>query len=144
MQTILMVIGGLIGLMIILFITAVILNIFGISENDILELTTALQFLYRIFFPIAIIAYLYPKYKYRDLHYKDELTIIYLLVLVLFMISNNLVRWKYKRLYKHRKPRYNQLNYIEGRGIVGILLAIFMVSTMGIAVIIFFIKKYLL
>jgi hypothetical protein len=135
---------GFIGFIIILLITDKILYIFGFSGRDVFDLTYVLQFLFKIFFPISLIMFLYPKLKYKNIHYFDDFSELYFFSLIMIIVLTKLIRRKYKRLYKYQKTRYKYLKPHEEKGLTMLLLWIFYIPTAGIIILWVFIKKYFL
>jgi len=129
-----------------LFIIPLTLRHFGLSTDKILDLTYALRFVYRIFYPIAILAFIFPKIKCKDLNYIEPLTVIYLSFLTLAVIFNNLFDWKYKKVPQKRNifssSSYSSIQ--DDKAVAGLLIYIFFTPVVGIIVIIFLIMKYFL
>lgn len=130
-----------------LFITPSVLRYFGLSTDKILDLTYALRFLYRIFYPIAIFAFAFPKIKCKDLNYIEPLTVIYFSFLTLAVIINNLLDWKYKKIPQTMTSIFSsssRSSIQEDKVVTGLLIYIYFTPVLGIIVIIFLIKKYFL
>ena len=147
MNSIFYVIIYLIILSLILFITSKSLSMFGLSDNKFLDLTYAFRFLYRIFYPIAVFAFVYPKIEYRNWGYIEPLTLCNFVFLTLGIAINNMIRWKYKKTPQSRTYMFissSNLSHQEIKVQVMIQAYIFFTPVVGIIVIIFLIKKYFL
>lgn len=147
MNTIFSIIIAFAGLIFIFFITPVVFRWVGLSIDKILDLTYALRFLYRIFYPIAILAVLVPKIRFKDINYTEPLTTIYFSFLTLAIITNNLFHWKYKRTPQKRRNVFtnpSRLDIQEDKAIIGLLIYILFTPIVGLIEIIFLVKKYFL
>jgi len=135
------------GLILVFFITTLVLENFGLSTDKFLDLSYAFRVIYRIFYPVAIFAFAFPKVKYKDLHYIEPLTAIYFYFLTFAIILNNLIERKYK---KRPQPRRNifsgtsNLSVQEEKGLTALQIYIFITPVAGLIEIVFLVKKYLI
>jgi hypothetical protein len=145
MNTIIYIIISFVSIFIIIYVTSQVLSFFGLSPNKFLDLTIAFRFLYRIFYPIAVVAFVYPKVKYKNLFYYDPLMACYFIFLTLGIFINNITRWNYNRKPQSKPYIFSgssNLSNQELRGTVLFQIYLFLTPLIGIIIIIFFIKRY--